>query len=96
MKFKYHLVQQDDYTDISVFYDDVDGDGDVDGDESWSMDLDRDMQSFEIGGPWYYYSPSSKYTYEPIEWHDIPTRVQDHFNKHLRRAKTILILGDSK
>lgn len=85
MKFEYHLTQQDDYTDISVFYDD--------SDESWTMDLDRDMRSFEIGGPWYHYSKSKAYTYEPIEWHDIPTRVQDHFNKYLRKAKTILILG---
>lgn len=90
MKFEYHLTQQDDYTDISVFYEDNGSD------ESWSMDFDRDMQSFEIGGPWYHYSPSSKLTYEPVAWDDLPERVQQHFNKYLRRAKTILILGDSK
>jgi hypothetical protein len=88
MKFDYELTQQDDYTDISVFYDD--------GDESWCMDLSRDMVELTIDPPAYYHSPAGKYPYEPIVWDALPDRVQDHFNKYLRKAKTILILGDSK
>jgi hypothetical protein len=88
MRFDYTLSQQDDYTDISVYFDD--------GDESWCMDISRDMVELTINPPAYQYSRSSTYNYEPIAWDDLPERVQQHFNKHLRKAKTILILGDSK
>jgi hypothetical protein len=88
MKFEYELTQQDDYTDISVYFDD--------GDESWCMDISRDMVELTINPPAYQYSRSSTYNYEPIAWDDLPERVQQHFNKYLRRAKTILILGGDK
>lgn len=87
MKFEYDLTYQDDYIDISVFYDDKD--------ESWCMDISRDMIELTIDEPAYFYSSSREYTYEPIAWDDLPERVQQHFNKHLRKAKTILILGDN-
>lgn len=89
MKFEYYLNEAlDDYVDMSVYYDE--------GKASWCMDMSRDLQTLTIGEPSYCYSPDQNSTYDAVQWVDIPKHIQDHFDKYRNKAKTILILGDSK
>lgn len=88
-EFNYYLNEAlDDYVDISVYYDE--------GGASWCMDMTRDLRDFVIFEPTYCYSPDSETSYYEVKWSDIPKHIQEYFDKYRNKAKTILILGDSK
>lgn len=89
MEFEYYLNEAlDDYVDMSVYYDE--------GGASWCMDMSRDLQTMTINEASYCYSPDSQTSYYEVQWKNIPKHIQDHFDKYRDKAKTILILGDTK
>lgn len=88
-EFEYYLNEAlDDYVDMSVYYDE--------GEASWCMDMSRDLQTLTINEPSYCYSPDSQTSYYEVAWVNVPKHIQEYFDKYRDRAKTILILGDSK
>ena len=88
-EFDYYVNEAlDDYVDMSVYYDEAGA--------SWCMDMTRDLQTLTINEPSYCYSPDSETSYAEVAWVNVPKHIQEYFDKYRDRAKTILILGDSK